>query len=74
MWLTDQKKAGREFAPVQIAWLSMIKDHIATTLTIEMEDFELAPFFEKGGAAKVYQIFGPDLSQILDEFNEALAA
>jgi hypothetical protein len=39
-----------------------------------MEDFELAPFFEKGGAAKVYQIFGSNLGQILDELNEALAA
>jgi type I restriction enzyme, R subunit len=73
-WLKQQRKAGREFASEQIEWLNMIKDHIATTLTIEMEDFELAPFFEKGGAAKVYQIFGPDLSQILDELNEALAA
>lgn len=73
-WLKDQQKAGREFTIDQIAWLKMIKDHIATTLTIEMEDFELAPFFEKGGAAKVYQIFGSDLSQILNELNEALAA
>jgi type I restriction enzyme R subunit len=39
-----------------------------------MEDFELSPFHDKGGAAKVYQIFGSDLSQILDELNEALAA
>jgi type I restriction enzyme, R subunit len=52
----------------------MIKDHIATTMTMEMEDFELAPFFEKGGAAKVYQIFGPELSNILNELNETLAA
>ena len=27
----------------------MIKDHIATSLTIGNEDFELSPFYEKGG-------------------------
>jgi type I restriction enzyme R subunit len=73
-WLKEQKKTGREFRADQLEWLRMIKEHIATTMTIEMEDFELAPFFEKGGAAKVYQIFGSELNQILDELNEALAA
>jgi type I restriction enzyme R subunit len=73
-WLKEQKETGREFTTDQIEWLKMIKDHIATTLTIAMEDFELSPFHDKGGAAKVYQIFGPDLSKILDELNEALAA
>jgi type I restriction enzyme R subunit len=73
-WLKEQRRLGREFTPEQIEWLRMIKDHIATTMTMEMEDFELAPFFEKGGAAKVYQIFGSELNRILDELNEALAA
>ena len=52
----------------------MMRDHIATSLTIEMEDFEGVPFHEKGGAVKVYQLFGTELNQILDELNEALAA
>ena len=73
-WLKEQRRLGREFTPEQIEWLRMIKDHIATTMTMEMEDFELAPFFEKGGAAKAYQIFGSDLKGILEELNEALAA
>ena len=73
-WLKEQRRLGREFTPEQIEWLRMIKDHIATTMTMEMEDFELAPFFEKGGAAKVYQIFGPELNNIIDELNRTLAA
>lgn len=73
-WLKEQRRIGREFTPEQIEWLRMIKDHIATTMTMELEDFELAPFFEKGGAAKVYQVFGAQLNQIIDELNEALAA
>jgi type I restriction enzyme R subunit len=73
-WLKEQRRLGREFTPEQIEWLRMIKDHIATTMTMEMEYFERAPFFEKGGAAKVYQVFGSDLNTILDELNQALAA
>ena len=30
----------------------MIKNHIATSLSIGIDDFELSPFYEKGGGAK----------------------
>jgi hypothetical protein len=52
----------------------MIKDHIATSLSIEMADFESALFYEKGGVVKLHQLFGNDLNWILDELNERLAA
>lgn len=73
-WLKQQKKLGRTFTPEQIEWLKMIKEHIATSASIEKDDFELTPFQEKGGAAKVCQLFGDDLNNILDELNEELAA
>lgn len=73
-WLRQQQDAGREFTPEQLEWLRMIRDHIANALTIEMEDFENVPFYEKGGAFKVYQLFGADLEKLLNELNEALAA
>ena len=73
-WLKQQKSAGRKFTPEQLEWLQMIREHIANALTIEMEDFENVPFYEKGGAFKVYQLFGTELSTILEELNEALAA
>ena len=73
-WLKRQEGAGRSFAPEQLEWLMVIRDHIGNALTIEMEDFERVPFYEKGGAFKVYQLFGEELTTILDELNEALAA
>ncbi len=73
-WLKRQRSAGREFTPEQLEWLRMIREHVANALTIEMEDFENVPFYEKGGAFKVYQLFGAELETILDELNEALAA
>ncbi len=73
-WLAAQKLQGRDFTSEQLEWLRMIKEHVATSLTVEVEDFELAPFFEKGGPVKAMQVFGPDLPKIVTEINEALAA
>ena len=56
-----------------MGWLLMIKDHIASSLSIGMDDFELSPFYERGGAMKAYQLFGTKLNNVLAELNEALA-
>ena len=73
-WLKEQKNMGRDFTPEQMDWLNMIKDHITTSLSIEMDDFQLSPFHEKGGAMKVYKLFGQELDKLLKELNEVLAA
>ena len=70
-WLAQQEK---EFDEEKLHWLEMIKDHIAGNLSIETDDFEYAPFSQEGGLGKVYQLFGDELNDILDELNEALAA
>ncbi len=73
-WMTQQQKAGHSFSPEQVEWLTMIKDHIASSLSIEMDDFELSPFHEKGGAVKVSRVFGNELEPLLEELNEVLVA
>ena len=70
-WLADQEDS---FSEEQMAWLEMIKDHITTSLRIEMDDFENIPFQTKGGAIKMYQLFGDALDTILEALNEQLAA
>ena len=70
-WLADQEGS---FSEEQIAWLEMIKDHIATSLRIEIDDFEYTPFQAEGGAIKAYRLFGDALETILDALNEGLAA
>ena len=52
----------------------MIKNHIASSVSIEMDDFENVPFNQKGGIVKAYQLFGQELDSILTQLNEALAA
>ncbi len=73
-WLTAKTKAGKAFTPEQLAWLNLIRDHIATSLSIESGDFDYAPFSQRGGLGKAHQIFGEQLPELLDELNEALAA
>jgi type I site-specific restriction endonuclease len=73
-WLEEQQQAEREFTPEQREWLVMIKDHIATSLSIEVDDFEYTPFDGKGGQLKAVQLFGRELNSILIELNAVLAA
>jgi type I restriction enzyme, R subunit len=54
--------------------LGLIRDHIATSLSIDPEDFEYAPFSQRGGLGRVHQLFGEQLPGLLDELNEVLAA
>ena len=71
-WLDLQEATGRQFTPEQIEWLKMIKNHIATSLSIEGNDFSYAPFSQKGGIMRAYRVFGDDFNKILVELNEAL--
>ena len=73
-WLMDKAKAGAVFTPEQLAWLNLIRDHIATAISIEREDLELSPFNQLGGLGKAHQLFGEQLPKLLDELNTVLAA
>ncbi|MGC9423874.1 type I restriction-modification enzyme R subunit C-terminal domain-containing protein [Vibrio sp.] len=67
-WLAQQQRQGVTFTEEQIQWLTMIKEHIATSASISMDDFDLTPFTEHGGAFRVYKLFGDDTEEILNPF------
>ena len=46
----------------------------AASLTIEPDDFELAPFSQQGGLGRAYALFGERFERLLRELNEVLAA
>jgi type I restriction enzyme R subunit len=73
-WLMDKAKASAVFTTDQFAWLNLIREHIATSLSIEPDDLELSPFNQRGGLGKAHQLFGEQLPKLLDELNEILAA
>lgn len=73
-WLENQQKAGNEYSPEQMEWLKMIKDHIASSIEITVEDMDYVPFHEYGGAGKANAVFGDQFSNIMTELNKVLAA
>lgn len=74
LWLHEQQLDGGAFMPEQLRWLEMIRDHIATSLSIEPDDFDLDPFVREGGLVAAHEVFGGDLNGLLAELNRELAA
>ena len=72
-WLAQQEARGRGFTDEQRQWLELIRDHIAANLGIEVDDFDYAPFAQRGGLGKAHRVFGDDMPRLLHELNEALA-
>lgn len=66
--------SGQKFNEEQMEWLRMIREHIATSVHIDRDDLDMAPFDAKGGLGKMYQLFGLDMDTVLNEMNDALAA
>jgi type I restriction enzyme R subunit len=74
-WLAEQEqRRGAPFSAEQRKWLEHMRDIIANTLTIERDDFNYRPFLQLGGLGKASELFGNDLTTILQELNERLAA
>ncbi|MBD5654753.1 MAG: DEAD/DEAH box helicase family protein [Candidatus Eremiobacteraeota bacterium] len=73
-WLAQQQQANRSFTSEQVRWLERIRDHIAGSLAVSTEDFQLTPFVEHGGIGKAYEVFGDSFSAILDSLNHELVA
>ena len=75
MQWTFKRNAGNiQFTEEQMEWLRLIKDHIATSLSILPEDLDLTPFDRKGGLLGFYDSFGDNYEKILQEMNEELVA
>lgn len=73
-WVFRRNSGPVQFTEEQMEWLRMIRDHIATSFCVEMDDFELTPFQGKGGAVKASRLFGADLNAMLEELSTGLAA
>jgi len=74
-WIFAQN-AGQHnrFTPEQMDWLRMIKEHIVNSYHLEIDDLDYNPFDVHGGRGKMYQLFGNEMQNIINELNEALAA
>lgn len=73
-WLAQQESAGKAFTTDQQQWLEMIRDHIAASLGLEIDDFDLPPFSQQGGLGRVHQLFGAELPKVIEALNRELVA
>lgn len=67
---------GKEFTYEQHEWISLIQEHLVQNLSIDEEDFEYIPAFErKGGLKKAQRLFGTtELRKLIEEINSNIAA
>ena len=73
-WTLRRNAGAVHFSDEQMEWLRLIKDHIATSLSIVPDDLDLSPFDRKGGLGKFYDVFGDAYEGILIEMNLELVA
>ena len=73
-WTFRRNAGAVHFTPEQMEWLQLVKDHIATSLSIQPGDLDLSPFDRKGGLGRFYEVFGEQYEAILMEMNRELVA
>ncbi len=73
-WVSSKKKQGVTFTSEQLEWLKMIKDHIATSMSITKDDLEQTPFHNKGGLVKADKVFEGKIDKVMEELQEALVS
>jgi len=69
-----QQGAGPKFTQEQMEWLYMLKDQIATSVHVDIDDLDYTPFDARGGRGRMWQLFGNETENIINELNEVLAA
>jgi type I restriction enzyme R subunit len=73
-WVFKKQEGTLKFNEEQMQWLRMIKDHIANSVHLDMEDLDNAPFDSQGGIGKMYQLFGDKMNEVVEELNDVLVA
>ena len=73
-WVFKKQAGTLKFTEEQMQWLRMLKDHVAASVSVALDDLDYTPFIEDGGKGKMWQLFGNESENIINELNEALAA
>ena len=74
VWKAERLAAGATFTTEQEEWLDRMAEHVATSLSIEPDDFQAGWFGQAGGLGRAHSLFGDRLGPLLAELNEKLAA
>jgi type I restriction enzyme R subunit len=70
----DTLAAKHQFTIEQLQWLSLVREQLIKNLTIDEDDFDNTPLLQgRGGVARARQVFG-ELSLLVAQLNEVVAA
>jgi type I restriction enzyme R subunit len=70
----DHFAASHKLTTEQVQWLTLVREHLVTNLSLDEEDFDLTPLLNRrGGRAKARKVFG-DLPRIVADLNAVVAA
>ena len=72
--MTRHSGSGEKFNDQQMAWLRMIRDHVATSFHLDRDDLEMPPFDAQGGLGRMHQLFGNRMDFVIAELNDELTA
>ena len=74
LWIGREKRAGREYSPEQMRWLTLIRDHVAANVEVTLDDLQEVPdFADQGGRIAANRLFGRErLPGLLDELSDTL--
>jgi type I restriction enzyme R subunit len=74
-WIMKYHAGGSDkFNEQQMAWLHLIRDHVASSFHVERDDLDMAPFDAQGGLGRMYQLFGDRMDWVMGELNRELVA
>ncbi len=74
-WVMHRHRGNApKFTEAQMAWLRLLKDHVASSISIGRSDLDYTPFDALGGLGAMWELFGDDTDALLDELNRELAA
>ena len=66
---------GKALSAEQVQWLNRIEEHLKENLTIGQDDFDSVPVFTRaGGWGRAEKAFAGQLTQLIRQLNEAVAA
>jgi type I restriction enzyme R subunit len=72
-WVFEKQAGASKFNEEQMNWLRIMKEHIATSCHIEVDDLDCILFDAIGGRGKMWQLFGTGMKAVISEMNAALA-
>ncbi len=73
-WVFKKQAGTLKFTDEQMLWLRLVKDHVATSIHLDVDDLDYTPFDALGGRGRMWQLFGEGVDDIINELNEELAA